>query len=233
MNEDTTVSPKWLEGIASSEEARRDRIGLPWLVMRGGEPWTVATDGLVLVMTRGELGYAANEKAPNIEPVLVDPSLPARMLPLATLRELAAPWLVAELPPCGVCESTGLVECDICEGEGDTECECGCGDVHDKECSGCDGTGKVGCKACARGEEKADEKRPVWIGDSAFDLRLFARTLPHIKGDTAQFRQLAKDRAASLVIGEWHLLVMPVRVLDGDTKWTDAPRVEPAPSPAK
>lgn len=223
---------QWLNSICG--EAQRG-IGHPWTVDRGGEEWTIATDGKTLVATRGNHGFPLSDKStPNFESVLRRPNTPRLALLLSELRSLALPWIATNLPTCDACDNTGLIECEECDGEGFEECECVCGHEHEADCDACGGRGSTPCAVCPSGAKEARESRPVWIGDALFDLCLFAVPLANIEGDVATFQQEAFNRAAFLDIGEWLVLIMPLnRDMATGEKYTTAPRLafaEPASS---
>lgn len=221
------LNTDWLLRICLTEGSRVKELGHPWTITRGDGPWTIATDGRILAATRGAFGFPdADLNTPNFEPVLVMPKSAPRALPLTELRALATPWLAAGLPTCEVCMNSGRIECDKCDGEGFNECECDCGHEHERDCGECKGLGYTDCKQCSFGAKEAREARPVWIGDSLFDLRLFAEVLANIEGDTATFWQDGVERAAHLAIGDWCVLVMPMRCVGGlGEKYSTAPRI--------
>lgn len=220
----------WLQSAicARVESFRQSKLGHPWTMQRADGPWTVASDGHVLAAVRGDHGFPpADANTPNFEEVMRLPTTEPRTLLLPELRALAGAVQDPALPDCATCGNAGALDCDECDGEGSIGCEClDCGHEHEKDCGACKGEGIVVCPDCQRGMQKAREQRPVRIGETPFDLRLFTAPLSNIPGETATFRQAAKDRAAFFEIGEWLLVIMPLRDDPNAFGMSTAPRIE-------
>jgi hypothetical protein len=219
VSEAVAVDPAvaWFAGLCD----RRDRedLATPLTLDVDGEAWTLATNGHVMAMTRGEYGYprpedpakflAVVQKKYQTEPVAIS---------MNDLRAIMPPVVdIDTLPPCEECENTGRITCDDCDGDGVLECMCHCGDDHDKTCGECDGDGWVSCE-CGRDPSKAEPPiERVQIGASHFNRLLLAKAIPHLPDAPATWQSDTPEGQAWLTVGGYRVLFMPMRQFESDT----------------
>lgn len=211
-------SVAWLQGIAYPGEAR-PTIARPWLVDLNGEKWTVATDGMRLVLLRGDFGYAPRGDAPNLAPVLGMIGGQEYAVDLAALRSFIGPDTILPdpLPDCEKCKNTGSVDCPMCEGNGTVDDTCWhCQSEYEKDCEECD-DGKIGCE-CYHDVGAHEKPEPVSIFGGAFNRHLLRLPLLHLGGERATWQQQVRspgphghEKAGMLDGGDWRLVVMPMR----------------------
>lgn len=208
----TEQSIGWLWQIVDTGRAV---MKSPWTYQWNGEPWTVATNGRVVAMTRGAFGFdPASDLFDNLMKSF--PVSAPLAFPLDEACTLAMPWLdTSALPPCDLCRNTGAICCNECEGEGDVDCSCkACGDDHERSCDKCNGVGSV---ACSCGRKQPSESRPCTIGIARFDLNLLALVLPYIGDGPATWQQDKINTVALLRTPMWTIGIMPMARKENDT----------------
>lgn len=197
----------WLYRCCSTSESRL-QLAAPFTYIWNGEPWTGASDGHLIAMTRGAHGFADALPSLNVMKAIDGSGHGAGVaIDLAALRELAWPSITEK---CTACEGSGQLECSECGGRGSSDCSCYCGNEHKSECRECDGRGWESCD-CPAGIRALVDRRPVNIGIGRFDLTLFARCLPHVGVDVGVWHQSEPEKAARIDAGEWIIVLMPLR----------------------
>lgn len=214
----------WLSQLCDPDRAPTRSV---WTLTLNGEQWVAATNGRVLVATRGETGVVPDSAiAQRIPSLIADAQKGAAVsVKWAQVRAfVGAPAVFA--PICPTCNNVGhLGECEECNGIGHTECECSCGDVHDKSCLECDGIGLERCPTCDL--KQYPEIRKGWIGDSLFNLNLLAPVVFRLDADVVTMRHSPRPHGTESQVlfesPEWLMIVMPLRSTDAEK---DTPRFD-------
>lgn len=186
----------------------REHLATPWLIEHDGEPWTVASNGHVLLMMRGAFAERRSN-APNVYNIL------AKIKPVAALETTIGAlrsWCgIAEedgpLPDCKKCGNSGKVPCDECAETGLVEC-CRC--QSETNCEACEGEGHIAC-SCSRGAEAWRPPDYGWVLGSLFNRRVIAQLSAAAPEGGVLLEWFAPDRPLHLMGDGWLGLVMPLR----------------------
>jgi hypothetical protein len=186
----------------------------PWLVVKDGREWSVATDGHVLVavprvFVAGECPAAPNKVA-SLALKWID------RLPVApvtfhakTLRNFARVETVTV--QCDTCGNKRTVDCETCDGTGTSECECdSCSNVHEAECDECK-DGRAPCPDCSA---ESDEV-PAQIINGVFNRHKLRDVLVAVDDDqdidlAVEPSETKKDAAPLCFLrsSQWMALIM-------------------------
>jgi hypothetical protein len=193
---------EWLKKLCLPEQ-KKDILKHPWLLESGGEVWTVATNGHVVVLLSGKVAGVPFAEGKTAESLAKFASprgdAPPAGISLAALKE----WLglaVWELP-CQECQGTSK----------------GSQYVH---CAFCDGDGVM-----------SPDPRPGYLFGIPLDRNLLACALENLNGETATLRSASGNLDTEpfwLEATGWRLCAMPMATT-GDLPeesgtWEQAPR---------
>ena len=205
----TTSEIGWLAKACAAPSSMRPQMESVMTVRWAEAPWSVATNGHILVALLGEhvIGAAAAtlsiasltqdalRETERADLPIVDPGA---LLRWADIQPLPEPTT------CTDCNGTGEVECEECRGEGHVECSMD----YEHDCEDCEGEGHIRCDHIL--------KRPAYpayrVG--AIDGVPFNRDnfwpLAHVSG-AARMRAGGAGSVPMLLRGDgWLFVVMPM-----------------------
>jgi hypothetical protein len=181
----------WLKLVCSRNDPSRHYLAEPFTVIRGGEPFTVATDGHRIVELPGGCGNPLPKEVPEerilalLEPAPVD----ASQFDASALADFIRDALLGNERVCEDCANSGFIEYKTARG----------GKIEFATCPGCKGRCGV-------------ETVHVRVGGTLFNARKFIEPLRYLhRVPSAKWYQTNVTGKALIDAGEWRLIVMPLR----------------------